>query len=177
MRSYRAHVHDYSKGRNRGAWLASADFRSRPSRDEIAAALPVLREPGRYEVRVCVLQEGHEYLLNGWLQDAQPERVIFRKFLDHKDGDLGDGIIALFPDIPEYRPDMRLSYMHVGQHGPASMGLIGGEPRTTRPARPEEYAALKAELEARGYRLAVIQRTPKATNQPYNIQARTEQEN
>ena len=41
---------------------------------------------------------------------------------------------------------------------------------TTRPAKPGEYAALKAELEAKPYeyRLAVIQRTPRATNRPYD---------
>lgn len=170
MKSYRVHVHDYG---DQGTWLASADFRSRPTANEIAAAFPVLRVPGRYEIRVNVIQDGHEYLLNGWLQDAQPERVIFRKFL----GSWTNGeIIALFPDLPDGRPGMVLSYMHTGQHGAASMNLIGGEPRTTRPAKPEEYAALKAELEHLGpepYKLAVIQRTPKGTNQPLNIQSRT----
>lgn len=171
-KSYRVHVHDNEAGR----WLASADFRKRPASAEIAAAFPLLRVPGRYEVRVNVVDgDGDEHHLAGWLQDAAPERVIFRKFLDHREGDLGDGIIALFPDIPEDRPGMVLSYMHIGQHGAASMRLIGGEPRTTRPARPEEYADLKAELEAipESYKLAVIQRTPKATNQPYNVQVRT----
>lgn len=174
--SYRVHI--YGDG-GRGPWLASADFGRRPQSPEIAAALPVLRRTGRYEVRVNpVDRDGTEHSGWAWVQDAAPERVIFRKFLDHKDPDLGDGIIALFPDIAENGPGMVLSYMHIGQHGAASMGLIGGEPRRTRPARPEEYAALMAELEhlsPEPYRLTVIQRTPRATNQPRNIQARTRQ--
>ena len=167
MKSYRVHVHDHN---DQGRWLASADFRRRPASAEIAAAIPVLRTQGRYEVRVTVVQGGEEYGLASWLQDAAPERVIFRKFLDHTPDDFGNGIIALFPDIPDGRPGMVQSYMHAGQHGAASMDLIGGEPRTTRPAKPGEYAALKAELEAKPYeyRLAVIQRTPRATNRPYD---------
>jgi hypothetical protein len=169
--SYRVHVHDRN---DQGCWLASADFTRRPSSGEIAAALPVLREPGRYEVRVNpVDRDGTEHAGWAWVQDAAPERVIFRKFL----GSWTNGeIIALFPDIAENGPGMVLSYMHIGQHGAASMRLIGGEPRTTRPAKPEEYAALKAELEhlsPQPYKLAVIQRTPRATNRPRNIQARS----
>jgi hypothetical protein len=168
--SYRIHVHDHN---DQGRWLASADFGRRPQHDEINAALPVLREPGRYEVRVNpVDRDGDEHSGWAWVQDAAPERVIFRKFL----GSWTNGeIIALFPDLPDGRPGMVLSYMHAGQHGAASMGLIGGEPRTTRPAKPEEYAALKAELEhlsPQPYRLAVLQRTPRTANQPRNIQAR-----
>ena len=94
MKSYRVHVHDYGKGSAHGAWLASADFRSRPLGDEIPAALPVLRVPGRYEVRVCVVQGEHEWLLNGWLADPYPERVIFRRWKTRRDG---QGVIALFP--------------------------------------------------------------------------------
>lgn len=157
---YRVHVYNWA---DQGRWLAQADFRQRPSRDEIPPSIPVLYEPGRYEVRIHVVQGEDEYGLASWIQDAAPVRVIFRKFLDHKDEDFGDGIIALFPDLPEYRPDMCQSYMHIGQHGAASLRLIGGEPRTTRPATPEEYAALKRELEAApySYKLAVILRTPR----------------
>ena len=64
------------------------------------------------------------------------------------------------------------SYEHTGQHGAADLaGVIS----RTRPATEAEYAALKAELEAAPYRyrLAVIQRTPKTANRPFNIQART----
>jgi hypothetical protein len=94
--------------------------------------------------------------------DTDVTRVIFRKFLDHQESDFGDGIIALFPDIPENGPGMVQSYMHVGQHGAASMRLIWGEPRTTRPATEAEYAALARELMSPpyGYRLKVIKRSP-----------------
>lgn len=157
---YRVHVHDHA---DQGRWLAQADFRRRPFADEIPPRIPVLYEPGRYEVRVNVVQDGEEYSLAGWLQDAAPVRVIFRKFLDHKDTHYGDGVIALFPDLPENGPGMCQSYMHIGQHGAASLRLIGGEPRTTRPATPDEYAALQRELEAAPYeyKLAVIRRTPR----------------
>ena len=170
---YRVHVY---AGGGRGGWLASADFGRRPQHDEINAALPVLRSPGRYEVRVNpVDRDGTEISGWAWVQDPAPERVIFRRFLDHKDSDHGDGIIALFPDIPENGPGMVLSYMHAGQHGAASMRLTGGEPRTTRPAKPGEYAALKAELEhlsPEPYKLTVIQRRPRGTNPPFSIQIR-----
>jgi hypothetical protein len=175
-KSYRVHVHDHN---SQGRWLASADFNRRPSRTGIAAALDVLRVRGRYEVRINLVDgDGDEYGLASWLQDEAAERVIFRKFLDHAESDLGDGIIALFPDRhdwPGYPSSIVLSYMHVGQHSPGTMDLIGGEPRTTRPAKADEYAALKAELEAAPYRyqLAVIQRTPKTANAPFNIRRRT----
>jgi hypothetical protein len=99
------------------------------------------------------------------MNDTEPlTRVIFRKFLDHKDTHYGDGIIALFPDEPGTNdPATCISYMHVGQHGSASMHLVYGEPRTTRAASPDEYADLKRELEKPPYeyRLKAIRRTPK----------------
>lgn len=82
-------------------------------------------------------------------------RVIFRKFKD--DG----AVIALFPDLPgDSNPATCESYMHVGQHGAAE--LLGVIYELTFPAGPEQYAALKRELEAPpyGYRLQVIRRTP-----------------
>lgn len=67
-------------------------------------------------------------------------KVIFRKF---KDGD----VFALFPEIPgTYDPYTCLSYMHVGQHGSTSVDVVD----RTKPASPEEYADLKAELENYG---------------------------
>lgn len=79
------------------------------------------------------------------------DMVIFRKFPD-------GGIIALFP----YKAAVCLdawpcqSYMHVGQHGAADPRIVAD----TQPAQPQEYAALKAELEQIGYRLDVRQRFP-----------------
>lgn len=77
--------------------------------------------------------------------------VIFRRFPD------GD-VIALFPYLPaECLTSWPCqSYMHVGQHGAADPLIV----YDTLPARPHEYATLKAELEQLGYRLAVRQRYP-----------------
>jgi hypothetical protein len=46
--------------------------------------------------------------------------------------------------------------MHIGQHGAADPHIV----HDTRPARPHEYASLKAELERIGYRLTVRRRVP-----------------
>ena len=77
--------------------------------------------------------------------------VVFRRFPD------GD-IIALFPFLPAECLNAWpcQSYMRVGQHGPADPRIV----YDTRPARPHEYAALKAELERIGYHMAVRQRFP-----------------
>ena len=75
--------------------------------------------------------------------------VVFRRF---KDGD----IIALFPGLKE-RSYSCLSYMHVGQHGPAEYQHVIA---STKPAKPKEYEDLKRELEGLGYNLRVIQRRP-----------------
>lgn len=174
MKTYRVHVHDYSKGRDHGAWLASADFGTRPFGDEIGAAFPLLRVPGRYEIRVNVVDsDGDEHGLSTWLQDAAPERVIFRRWKTRRDG---HSVIALFPDMAEPgtgRTGMVTSFEHDSQHGAADLsGVIS----RTRPARHQEYIALKDELEAAPYRykLHVIQRTPKTTNEPFNVMTRTD---
>ena len=75
-------------------------------------------------------------------------RVVFRKF--------GDGqVIALFPDEPWNGRGDIASYMHVGQHGPASRTITD----CTRLATPAEYAPLLAELRGIGYEdLAVRKR-------------------
>ena len=75
--------------------------------------------------------------------------VIFRKF---KDGD----VIALFPGLPgDNSPNTCSSYQHIGQHGAASVDLVGD----TKLATPEEYAPLQAELVRIGYAdLRVIKR-------------------
>ena len=85
--------------------------------------------------------------------------VIFRKWRNNK-GYLGDGIIALFPYEPGDTTGLMLgSYMHIGQHGQASPNVIDW----TLPAAPEEYSALKRELETlpEPYVLRVVRRTPK----------------
>ena len=65
-------------------------------------------------------------------------------------------MIALFPELPsDPHGAFCLSYEHVGQHGGAFYaGVIGA----TLPAKPEEYASLKAELESIGYDLQIRRR-------------------
>lgn len=66
-------------------------------------------------------------------------KVIFRKFRNNGE------IIALFPEEPGTLDiDTCSSYMHNGQHASASVRLID----ITDPAKPEEYADLKRELES-----------------------------
>jgi len=78
--------------------------------------------------------------------------VIFRVFSEKEGGD----VIALFPEISgSYELSSCLSYMHIGQHAAAHPAFLI---RDTRPATPEEYADLKAELEAIGYDLKVCKR-------------------
>ncbi len=79
-------------------------------------------------------------------KDTHKTIVIFRKF--KKSGE----IIALFPEeIASLQPEFCESYMHIGQHGAALSDLTD----ITRPATPEEYTELKAELEDIGYNLTV----------------------
>ena len=80
-------------------------------------------------------------------QDTEQTRVIFRKF---KDGD----ILALFPYLSEGGAAVE-SYMHVGQHSSAD---YNGCIRRTKPATPEEYKDLAAELESIGYNLLIRKR-------------------
>lgn len=79
-------------------------------------------------------------------QDQHKTKVIFRKFSD------GD-VIALFPELPGDLNPYRTceSYMHVGQHGAASVELVDN----TTPANPEEYADLLEEIESIGYNVQV----------------------
>lgn len=67
-----------------------------------------------------------------------------------------DGIVfALMPyEAADVAGLLCTTYQHVGQHSSADyVHCI----RTSRPAKPSEYASLYAELEARGYRVRVIQ--------------------
>jgi len=81
-------------------------------------------------------------------KDKEITEVIFRK---EKDG----YVIAVFPYL-SYRDGYKITYYaHIGQHGEGcSEYLIG----MTKPATPEQYADLKAELERIGYNLKVIKR-------------------
>lgn len=76
--------------------------------------------------------------------------VIFRKWKPRKEFDEeGGDIIALFPADPGTNdPYTCSSYEHIGQHGSADpQGVM----QATVPAKPSEYADLKAELEGIGY--------------------------
>ena len=77
-------------------------------------------------------------------------KVIFRKFRK-----FGGEIIALFPEEPGSKVYLCMSYQHFGQHGDADYIHCVAN---SRPARPEEYAALKAELQSIGYTLEVCRR-------------------
>ena len=85
-------------------------------------------------------------------QDKFPTKVVFRKWKE--DGD----IIALFPEQDHKsgnaNPGNIMSYMHVGQHGEASVELLKDD-RLTR-ALPSEYADLLRELKMIGYLPEVI---------------------
>lgn len=66
----------------------------------------------------------------------------------------GDDILAVFPH--EYEYDGRVGcYAHVGQHSACSMGYVL---QKTQPAKPEEYAGLKRELEGAPYHYRLIVR-------------------
>lgn len=76
-------------------------------------------------------------------------KVIFRKWHDGDDL-IGDGVIALFPEIPASGRtwDLMDSYEHVGQHGAAHYATVC---ESSDLATPEEYADLLRELESIGY--------------------------
>jgi hypothetical protein len=83
--------------------------------------------------------------------DKEKTKVIFRKWTD-KNG----GVIAFFPEIPtEDVGYFMQSYEHLGQHGSADYNKLL---RYTRPAKPDEYADLKAELQGIGYNLRIVKR-------------------
>lgn len=85
-------------------------------------------------------------------QDTEYTPVLFRaeKRKEHR----GE-VTAVFPTLPgTLEPGTMTCYAHVGQHGSCSQGWYN----QTRRARPDEYEALKRELEAIGYRLQVYRR-------------------
>lgn len=78
--------------------------------------------------------------------------VIFRK---EKSGYLKGEIYALFPHKVETHEGHVMAYAHVGQHAHADYNYCI---HSSVPAKPEEYADLKKELESIGYNLNVIQK-------------------
>lgn len=83
-------------------------------------------------------------------KDTHKTRVIFRKFKK------GGEIIALFPELPGTRAWYAdcASYMHIGQHGAASIDLAS----VTKKAEPHEIKPLAKELEGMGYNLEIVAR-------------------
>ena len=74
-------------------------------------------------------------------------KVVFRVFSDGQ-------IIALFPGEVWNASGDIASYMHIGQHGAASRGVVD----VTRLATPTQSNALKNELENIGYNLQIGKR-------------------
>lgn len=90
------------------------------------------------------------------IEDQEPiTPVLFR--VHRSPVKYGADVTAVFPCEPaDYSGDAMSCYVHIGQHGQCSLAWY----YETRPAKPEEYAELKAELESAPYcyRLKVYQR-------------------
>lgn len=86
-------------------------------------------------------------------QDTEFTPVLFR--VSRAPVRNGSEVTAIFPCEPaDYIGNQMTCYVYVGQHGSCDFGWY----RTTRPAKPEEYTSLFAELESIGYRLKVYKR-------------------
>jgi len=105
--------------------------------------------------------------------DAEKTVVVFRKWRPTHWGGCGDGILALFPEVP-VKPDGGSecdAYERIG-------GLGGADYQAcilrTRPATPAEYADIKAELEGTnyGYNLDVRRRATAAMHDKRRREAR-----
>lgn len=93
-------------------------------------------------------------------------KVVFRVWNndDGSYGDAGNDVIALFPELPgDTDPATCESFMHVGQHGSASVHHVW---RATRRANKGEYLPLLRELESAPYfyRLQVRQKITRAAH-------------
>ena len=85
-------------------------------------------------------------------KDNYKTDVIFRR---EYTGMFKDDIIAVFPYVINDFKGGVLSYMHVGQHSGMDYDcVING----TKPAKENEYQALKSELESIGYNLNIVKR-------------------
>lgn len=97
-------------------------------------------------------------------QDTEITPVLFR--VSRAPVKNGPEVTAVFPCEVHSTQDYTMGcYAHVGQHGGCDYGWY----QTTRPAKPSEYADLKAELESApyGYRFKVYQRINSALRERY----------
>lgn len=86
------------------------------------------------------------------MSNSEVTPVMFRVWQDKGDAE----VFALFPaDFADNYGDCCSSYQHIGQHCAANYHYCI---QHSRPAKSEEYANLKIELERIGYILQVIQR-------------------
>lgn len=95
-----------------------------------------------------------DYVAHRQVEQLGVTPVIFRKYPNSRGGE----VVALLPEEPASEDGRTCTcYVHVGQHGEADPSHVIN---TTRPATPEEYADLKAELEAApyNYRLRICRR-------------------
>jgi hypothetical protein len=79
------------------------------------------------------------------LAEDSPVHVMFRR-------EAGGGVLAVFPYLDE-EDGCVACYAHLGQHAATTWRYVT---RGTRPAAPDEYASLKAELEGAPYRYRLI---------------------
>jgi len=83
---------------------------------------------------------------------AEDEEPITRvQFLVNEKDPENPDLFAYFPD-EVHHGEFRTAYSHIGQHSSAHPAYA----KESRPATPEEYAPLKAELESLGYNLEVL---------------------
>ena len=82
--------------------------------------------------------------------DPEVTKVIFKKV---KSGDFKGEVDAFFPNHEANRGNIS-GYSHIGQHFEADLGYFWD----LAPAKPEEYASLKKELESIGYNLKVVKK-------------------
>jgi hypothetical protein len=103
-------------------------------------------------------KRNYTYQINreGLIAMTDKTKVIFRKW---KDGTID----ALFPELPDDRNGFTcVAYAHIGQHSGADyQGVIS----QTKPAAPDDYASLLAELTRIGYALDVVKREPRGAYQ------------
>lgn len=86
-------------------------------------------------------------------QQIQKRLTVPVRFLIERDSEAD--VFAYFPSLyynKELKPELRNSYAHVGQHSACHVEYAA----ECKEATPEQYAALKKELEGIGYELLIL---------------------